>query len=125
VALVAVDALLANPQADASVLLSLAQLCNQLNQLPRVEQALGLLVKLSPDNPEAWFDFAGVQAINNKQPEAIASLRTALQLSNKRLAQTTNAANLYTTAQTDQRFAAVRQSPEFQKLMTEVKPAGK
>ena len=38
---------------------------------------------------------------------------------------TTNAANLYSTAETDPRFAALRTNSEFQKLMAEFKAPGK
>ena len=116
-----VDKLMTN-QADANTLLFTAQVCNQLGQHPRVEKALSLLVKTSPDSPEAWFDLAGVQALNNKAPEAVASLRTSLELSAKRRAQNTNAANLYDNALTDPRFGNLRQTPEFQKLITDLKP---
>ena len=117
-----VDKLMTN-QADANTLLFTANVCNQLSQHARVEKALALLVKLSPDNPEAWFDLAGVQAINNRAPEALASLRTSLQLSAKRRVQNSNAANLYDNAGTDPRFTPLRQKPDFERLMAELKPS--
>jgi len=117
-----VDKLMTN-QADANTLLFTANVCNQLSQHARVEKALALLVKLSPDNPEAWFDLAGVQAINNRAPEALASLRTSLQLSAKRRTQNSNAANLYDNAGTDPRFTPLRQKPDFERLMAELKPS--
>jgi len=117
-----VDKLMTN-QADANTLLFTANVCNTLSQHARVEKALALLVKLSPDNPEAWFDLAGVQAINNRAPEALASLRTSLQLSAKRRTQNSNAANLYDNAGTDPRFTPLRQKPDFERLMAELKPS--
>ncbi len=57
-----------------------------------------------------------------RTPEALASLRTSLELSAKRRAQNTNAANLYDNALTDPRFGNLRQTPEFQKLITDLKP---
>ena len=40
-------------------LMFVAQACNSLNQLPKVEKALERLTAINPDNPEAWFDLAG------------------------------------------------------------------
>ena len=112
-----IDRLIASPAVDVNTLLFCAQICNQLGQLPRVEQALARLVALSPENPEAWFDLAGVQAIQNKQPEAVASLGESLKKSAQRRARDTNANDLLKNALTDGRFNTVRQSPGFQKLM--------
>ncbi len=117
-----VDKLMTNPLADANTFFFIAQVCNQLNQLPRVENALSMLVKLSPDSPETWFDLAGVQALNQKAPDAVQSLRTSLQLNTKRRGQNTNAPNLYTNAESDPRFTVIRQTPEFVKLMADLKP---
>ncbi len=116
-ALQIVDRIIANPQADANSMLMAAQLGNDLNQLPRVEQALARLVKLTPDNPEAWFDLAGVQAIQNRNPQAMASLRESLQRSARRLATNPGAVNLASNALTDPRLNNLRQMPEFQKLV--------
>ena len=117
-----VDSLMTNSPADANTLSFLANVCNQLSQFPRAEKALATLVKLSPDTPEFWFDLAGVQSLEGKPPEAIQSLRTALERNVKRRTQNTNAPNLYTNAESDTRFASLRPTPEFQKLMAELKP---
>ena len=119
-----VDKMLTNSQSDPNTLLFVANVANQLNQLPRVEKALALLVKITPDNPEAWFDLAGVQALGGKPPDAVQSLRTSLQLSAKRLAQNSNSINLYSNAAADARFGAIRQTPEFLKMMADLKPPG-
>lgn len=117
------DQLLNSPQAGADTLLFAAHISNQLGQMAKVEQALAKLVKLTPDNAEAWFDLAGVQALLNKTNEALTSLRESLQRSGQRLARDTNAANLHNTALTDSRFSALRSSPGFQKIIAEQKPA--
>ncbi len=119
-ALPIIDALISNPQADANMLLFAAQVGNQLNQMPRVEQALAKLVKLNPENPEGWFDLAGIQAVMNKQPQAVESLREALRKNASRSRQDKTAPNLYTNALTDPRFGTLRQSPEFQSLIKEL-----
>jgi len=102
----------------------IASVCNQMNQLSRVEKALAAFVKIAPETPEGWFDLAGVQALNGQPPAAVESLRNSLRLSAKRLAKSSNAMNLYSTATNDPRFAALRQTPDFQKLMAEFKPPG-
>jgi len=66
-------------------LLFAVQVANQFADYPRVEKCLDRLVKISPDNPEAWYDLAGIQALQNKQKDAIASLRESLTRSRQRL----------------------------------------
>jgi tetratricopeptide (TPR) repeat protein len=121
------ESLLANPQADLNSLLFAANGFNQLGQPARVEESLARLVKLAPDYPEAWFDLAGIQAALGKKTEAIASLTESLKRSAQRFAKDPKAVNLYSNALTDARFnvAGFRQSPEFQKLLAEQKPASK
>jgi len=119
-----VDKLLADSQTDSNALMFIASVCNQMNQLSRVEKALAAFVKIAPETPEGWFDLAGVQALNGQPPAAVESLRNSLRLSAKRLAKSSNAMNLYSTATNDPRFAALRQTPDFQKLMAEFKPPG-
>jgi cytochrome c-type biogenesis protein CcmH/NrfG len=90
-----------------------------------VEQALARLVQVSPDNPEAWFDLGGFQAVLQKNTEAIASLRKALELSAARRARDSNAADLMVHATNDPRLTALRGLPEFQKVLGELKTAAK
>ena len=110
-----IDRLIANPNVDVNGLLFCAQISNQLGQLPRVEQSLAKLVKISPENPEAWFDLAGVLALQNKQPEAMTALSESLKRSALRRTRDTNASDLAKNAMSDARFNAMRQSPDFQK----------
>jgi tetratricopeptide (TPR) repeat protein len=116
-AIALVDRLLTDPNADNTSLLFAAQICNQLNQLPRVEQALSRIAKTSPESPEVWFDLAGVQAIQKKETQAIDSLRLALDASAKRLAKDPRAPNLHSNALVDWRLNNIRQSPAFQRLI--------
>jgi thioredoxin-like negative regulator of GroEL len=121
-ALEVLDKLLDHPQAGQDTFLYAAQTANRLGQMPRVEKALARLVKVAPENPEAWFDLAGIQALLNNPTGAIAALRESLQRSAQRLAREPTALNLYSNALTDPRFNAVRPRPEFQQLMAELKP---
>src|SRR5439155_8782274 len=72
-ALEILDKILASPQAGKNELMFAAQAANSVNQLPRVEKALERLTAINPENPEAWFDLAGVQALMNLQTQAVAS----------------------------------------------------
>ena len=113
------DQLLAHPNADANSLLFAANIANQLNDLGRVEKSLARLLQVAPDNPEAWFDLAGIQAMMSKSNESISALREALKRSKQRLTTNPAAANLYANAQNDPRFNALRPSQPFQQLLTE------
>jgi thioredoxin-like negative regulator of GroEL len=119
------DQLLAHPKADANSLLFAVQVANQLADYPRVEKCLDRLVKINPDNPEAWYDLAGIQAIQSKPKDAIISLRESLTRSRQRLEKNPGAFNLYSNAQNDPRFGGLRQLPEFQELMGEQQRASK
>ena len=83
---------------------------------PDLEKALGRMVTIAPDNPEAWYDLAAIQATLSKTNEAVASLGRAVQLSNQRLAQQPKAKNLAALATLDDKFVALRVMPQFQGL---------
>ena len=67
-----------------------------------------------PDNPEGWYDLAGVQASNgSRTKEAWATLAKALKLDKQRRATNSTADNLYERVEGDPRFTDVRRLPEF------------
>ncbi len=106
-----------SPSADARALLSVAQAYTQLSNMSGLEATLAKLVKLMPDNPDAWFDLSRAQAVTRKSTEAIASLGKALELSKARLAAQPGAKDLHQAAETEPSFNGLRQLPEFQKVM--------
>jgi tetratricopeptide (TPR) repeat protein len=112
------DQMLTNPAVDANGAKFVAQVAQQLNNLPHVESALEVLVRLEPENPEAWYDLAGIRAMQTKSAPALESLGKALQLNTARLAKSPGVPNLMTQALADARFNAIRQTPEFLKLLT-------
>ena len=114
-----VDRILTSPTADMSGLLFAAQIANQLNQLPKVEQALTKVTQLHPTNPEVWYDLGIVQALLQKEKDSIASLQQALERSAKRLAENPNAPNLHSNVMVEPRLNAIRQSPDFQRLIAQ------
>jgi len=119
------DELVAHPQVDANSMLFAANMANQIGDLPRVEKALARLVQIAPDNPEAWFDLAGLRAMLNDPDQAVAALRESLARSAQRLAANPAAPNLFSNAQSDPRFNTLRQLPAFQQLMAENQRAPK
>jgi thioredoxin-like negative regulator of GroEL len=116
------DQILANPQADGPALVFTANLYAQLGHIGKVEQALAGLLKASPENPEGHYDLAAVRAIQNKTPEALDALRTALQQSAARQQRDPRAPNLYSNMLGDARFAGLRASPDFAKILDAFKP---
>jgi Flp pilus assembly protein TadD len=88
----------------------------QLGYAAGLEKALGRLVAIAPENPEAWYDLAAIQATLSKTNEALASLRRAVQLSNQRLAQKKKKKNLAAVAPLDDNFVSLRTMRDFQRL---------
>jgi len=112
------DAIVANPLADANVLLQIAQSYQQLNNIPKIESTLEQLVKKAPELPEAWYDLAALKTRLNKTQEALPALRRALELSDKRHKQDPKSHDLAVEVQKDPQFASLRQNPEFQKTIS-------
>ena len=105
-----------NPKLDANAAMVLAQQYVALADYPHLESALEKLAHLAPTSPEAWYDLAALKASLGKNSEALAALKHALDLNAQRLKQNPNSPNLINNAQTDPRFAALRQSPEFKQM---------
>jgi tetratricopeptide (TPR) repeat protein len=116
-ALRALDQAIDNPKLDANGALGLASAYAALGNAPKLEAALDKLTKFMPDNPEAWYDLAVLKSGIGKPAEALSALRQALDLSAKRLQRDPKALDLLSNARKEARFAPLRQSPEFQKLV--------
>ncbi len=112
------DEIMLRPNADASILLSVANAYVQLGQYGRVEPALVRLAALMPDSPEIWYDLAGAQTAIGKTNEALQSLAVALGLNQRRLAADPSASNLLPLAASDARFLNLRAHPQFRELLT-------
>jgi len=118
-ALQILDQILASPDAGRNEMIFAANVSNELNQLPKVEQALARLVKMAPDSPEAWFDLAGIQAVLNHPSEALLSLSESLKRNSQRRARDSKAPNLYTNALVDEKLNPLRQLPDFKRMITQ------
>jgi len=113
------DHLIANTNADAQTIMSVAQAYAQLGNNNGVEKALEQLVRVMPDNPEGWYDLSRAQAGLHKIPASLESLRKAVQLSNARLKQNPKAPNIAREALTNVNFAAIKAMPEFLKIVAQ------
>jgi predicted Zn-dependent protease len=111
------DAITADPKADAAILYTLAQINAQMGFVQKLETVLVRLVQLQPENPEAWYDLAAVQVVLGKSNEGLKNLDRALSLSARRLASQPGAKNLAAIVAQDPRFGAVKANPEFQKMI--------
>jgi tetratricopeptide (TPR) repeat protein len=116
------DGIVAQPTVPASAIVRAAQLYGQMGAWPKLETTLERLVKISPESPEAWYDLAGFKANLGKSAEAMPALSKALDLSAARLQTNTKALDLANAARSDERFARLRQTPEFQKLLPTHQP---
>jgi tetratricopeptide (TPR) repeat protein len=110
------DDILANPQADKSLISFAAQVYQQLGNYPKLESVLERWAKLEK-TPEAWLDYAAAQAVQNRQKEAIGTLQQALDLNRARLKADAKAGNIAPTIAGDARFASLTSNPDFQQLL--------
>jgi thioredoxin-like negative regulator of GroEL len=115
-ATVLIDRMVAAPYVDVNTLLFAAQIWSQYNQIPKLEVVLAKLVKLMPDNPEAWYDLTAVQVKLGKTADALKSLRECMRLNSERLAKTPGSRDLATAAIADAQFQGLQANPEFKKL---------
>ena len=112
------DRVLNNPSAGYNEVGAIANYLAQMNNWPKLESALTRLTVIAPTQPEARYDLAALQAILNKTPDALKNLKQALDMNAQRLHQDPKASNLAATNRTDARFNALRNLPEYQKLIS-------
>jgi tetratricopeptide (TPR) repeat protein len=103
-------------EADALALLYSKLGGGYLNKLDEVLQKLVILAP-EPIRPEGYYDLAALKAVLGKNTDALDNLRIALDLSAKRLKSNPKAGDLAATNRFDQRFDALRNLPEFQKIV--------
>jgi tetratricopeptide (TPR) repeat protein len=96
---------------------AIAQFYAQMGNLPKLESALEKLAAIIPNQPEPWYDLAALNAVLGKTNESLQDLRTCLDLNAKHLQRDPKAHDLLAEARKDQRFAPLRNLPEFQKIV--------
>jgi tetratricopeptide (TPR) repeat protein len=111
------DGVVSNPAAVPNAVVRAAQIYSQIGDWSKLETALERLTKISPDSPEAWYDLAALKANLGKNAEALPALTRALELNAQRLQRDPKAPDLATNARQEARFAPLRTTPEFQKLL--------
>jgi tetratricopeptide (TPR) repeat protein len=99
---------------DAAII---AQGFAQLGDLSKVEIVLKKMIALKPNEPEAQYDLARLQASTGRDAEALQTLKSAIALSTRRLATNHSAHDLAVIARSDASFNSIRNLPEFQKLV--------
>ena len=107
------DQIVQSPTADAASVIEAVKYYSQWGMLPRVEVGMRRFVMIQPDNPEAHYDLAAIEAMGGKATQALDSLRTAIRLSNQRLATNAKAPDLKAAGASDQRFQALRTLPGY------------
>jgi tetratricopeptide (TPR) repeat protein len=115
------DQALANPAISYDEVAGLAQLYfkmgnGYLNKLVAVVQKRAVLSP-EPARPEAYYDLTTLDAVMGRTGEALDNLRIAMDLNAKRLKANPNASDLAATNRADPRFDALRNLPEFQKIV--------
>jgi thioredoxin-like negative regulator of GroEL len=111
------EAELTNASSHPDNLAAMAQICAALGNASTLERALQKIITLQPDQPEARYDLAALEAITGKTNEALKNLAVTLDLSTKRKLTNPAARDLVSEARNDTRFNAIRNEPEFQKLV--------
>jgi tetratricopeptide (TPR) repeat protein len=113
------DGLIADTNASSQTVLSVANAFSQLGNRDGLERAFTRATQVMPDSPETWYDLARVQASQNKQAVALASLKRAVELSNERLKTDPVAFNVASDALTNGSLVLLRTNQEFLRLITQ------
>jgi tetratricopeptide (TPR) repeat protein len=111
------DQVLASPDLNGQEAQAVAMAVAQLQDYNRLGKALSKMVVLEPEEPDARCNLAALESITGHRTEALADLKLALELSAKRRAQDPKAPDLAAAVRNDARFAAIRDLPEFRRLV--------
>lgn len=116
-ALRVVDDVVMNQEANQQILTVMAQKVADIPDLVRLESILSVISVKYPDNPSVFYDLASLQSFKGKTDPALTNLVKALQLSKNRLLVNPNAKDLRKVFQTDQRFDALKEHPQYEELI--------
>jgi tetratricopeptide (TPR) repeat protein len=111
------DQALANPHISSSEAGFIAQEYAKMGNLTKLEEVLQKIVALVPDQPEPWYDLAALNVVLGKPDQGLQNLRKSLDLSAQRIKGNPTARDLLAEVRKDPRFDAVRNRPEFQKIV--------
>jgi hypothetical protein len=113
------DDIIANPAADAAAVQFAMQIYAQpqIQDFKKLETALKRWTTMNP-GAESWLDLAGAQAMQDKIPDTITSLRQSIALNAQKRATDPKASNIIPSIIADPRFAKIKDRPEFKALLT-------
>jgi tetratricopeptide (TPR) repeat protein len=111
------DQALANPHISSSEAGFIAQEYAKMGNLTKLEEVLQKIVAIVPDQPEPWYDIAALNVVLGKPDQGLQNLRKSLDLSAQRIKGNPTARDLLAEVRKDPRFDAVRNRPEFQKIV--------
>jgi tetratricopeptide (TPR) repeat protein len=112
------DGVLDVPGVNQGVAMSVFRAYYDMKRWDKVETTLEKMTNIMPNEPVVWFDLAGMKASSGKNEESLRLLAQALSLNTARRAVNPQEQDLTSQARTDTRFNALRQTPEFQKLIS-------
>lgn len=108
-----IDNVALNENIGKPLLTRLAEKVAKVPDLGRLKAILQVMTMRFPDNPEAFYDLASLEAFLGEIEESITHLETSLTLNNERLKSNPEAKDLRSTLETDARFSEARKNPEF------------
>jgi tetratricopeptide (TPR) repeat protein len=108
------DQLLNYPGADPDILRNVANGYLGLRNFAKSEEAILRISQLLPDRSDSWYNLATVEAFRGEAPQALVSLKKALDINAAEMAKDPKTANLRAHLFQDPYFAPLRQTPEFQ-----------
>jgi len=95
----------------------IANLFSKMGNYQKLEDALRKLIVLQPNEPEARFDLARLEATLAQTNQALADLKISLDLNQARLKTNPKARDILQEARTDQALNSLRSLPAFQTLV--------
>jgi tetratricopeptide (TPR) repeat protein len=111
------DTALNQSNASFQEIAQIANLFSKMGNYPKLEDALRKLVALQPNEPEARFDLARLEATLGQTNPALNDLKISLDLSTARLKTDPKAKDLVQEARTDSALNSLRPLPAFQTLV--------
>ena len=108
---------LSRPDVPPEALQAAAQYYAQTRDYSKVEAVLQRFAAAEPGESISWFNLASIKAVLGKNDEALKDLKTAIDLSDQQLKTNPQALNVRTAVRSEPSFTALRNLPEFQKLV--------
>jgi thioredoxin-like negative regulator of GroEL len=111
------EGLVTHPHVSTTALRSAAEFFAQTANLSDLETTLKALSAAEPTAPETWYDLSRLEIMLGKRDDGLQDLATSISLSDQRLKTNPQALNIRDQARNEAGFNAVRNTPEFQKLV--------